>query len=64
MLRQDLDLAWMLQYENIAWYEDGEVRVLARGIDRMPEEQRKAIMNMMMGLYPGIFEKGTENDDT
>ena len=41
-----------------------EARSLARGIDRMPKAQREAILNMMMGLYPGIFEKGTENDDT
>lgn len=40
-----------------------EARSLAKGIDRMPKEQREAIMNMMMGLYPGLFEKGTENDD-
>ena len=32
MLRQDLDLAWMLQYENIAWYEDGKVYILDRRI--------------------------------
>lgn len=41
-----------------------EARSLARGIDKMPPEQRKAIMTMMIGLYPGIFEKGTENNDT
>ncbi len=32
MERQDKDLAFMLQYENIAWYEDGEVRILDRRI--------------------------------
>ncbi len=32
MERQDLDLAWMLQYENVAWYEDGEVLILDRRI--------------------------------
>ena len=32
MGRQDLDLAWMLQYENIAWYEDGVVSILDRRI--------------------------------
>ena len=37
---------------------------LARGIDRMPKAQREAILNMMMGLYPGLFEKGNEDDDT
>lgn len=32
MERQDKGLAWMLQYENIAWYEDGKVRILDRRI--------------------------------
>ena len=31
-LRQDHDLAFMLRYENIAWYEDGVVRILDRRI--------------------------------
>ena len=30
MDRPDQDLAFMLQYENIAWYEDGAVRILDR----------------------------------
>lgn len=41
-----------------------EARTLAKGIDKMPEQQRKAILNMMTGLYPGQFEKGNENNDT
>lgn len=32
MDRQDKGLAWMLQFENIAWYEDGMVRILDRRI--------------------------------
>ena len=32
MYRADQDLAFMLQYENIAWYEQGEVRILDRRI--------------------------------
>lgn len=32
MLRGDKGLAFMLQYENIAWYEDGKVRILDRRI--------------------------------
>jgi methylthioribose-1-phosphate isomerase len=32
MERQDKGLAWMLQYENIAWYEDGVVSMLDRRI--------------------------------
>lgn len=41
-----------------------EARLLAKGVDKMPEAQRIAIMKMMSGLYPGVFEKGNENDDT
>lgn len=41
-----------------------EARLLAKGVDKMPEAQRKAILNMMTGLYPGQFEKGNEHDDT
>ena len=41
-----------------------EARSLAKGIDRMPKAQREAILNMMMGLYPGLFDKGENNDDT
>ena len=41
-----------------------EARILAKGIDKMPAAQREAIMNMMTGLYPGLFEKGPEDDDT
>lgn len=32
MDRQDKDLAWMLQFENIAWYDSGAVRILDRRI--------------------------------
>lgn len=27
MIRADENLAFMLQYENVAWYEDGKVRI-------------------------------------
>ena len=30
MFRNDYDLAFMLKYENIAWYENGRVRILDR----------------------------------
>lgn len=30
MKRYDLDLPFMLQYENVAWYENGKVRILDR----------------------------------
>ncbi len=32
MIRADKDLAFLLRYENIAWYEDGKVRILDRRI--------------------------------
>ena len=34
-----------------------EARILAKGIDKMPQAQREAIINMMNGLYPGLFEE-------
>ena len=30
--RNDVDLAFMLKFENVAWYEGGEVRILDRRI--------------------------------
>jgi len=41
-----------------------EARVISRGIDSMPKEQREAIVKLMTGLYPGLFEKGSESDGT
>lgn len=32
MYREDKDLAFMLQYHNVAWYEEGKVRILDRRI--------------------------------
>lgn len=32
MERQDQDMGFMLQYENVAWYENGKVRILDRRI--------------------------------
>lgn len=40
-----------------------EARTLANGLDKMPQSQREAIMNLLTGLYPGLFEEGSENDD-
>ncbi len=56
MERQDKDLAFMLQYENVAWYESGEIRVLDRRvypaktewvICRSVEDVAEAIKNMV-----------------
>ena len=32
MERADKDLAFMLRYENVAWYDGGEVRILDRRV--------------------------------
>ncbi|MBA1394390.1 S-methyl-5-thioribose-1-phosphate isomerase, partial [Lactobacillus sp. XV13L] len=32
MKRQDKGMPFLLQYENVAWYEDGEVRILDRRV--------------------------------
>lgn len=32
MIREDYGMAFMLQYENVAWYEDGAVKILDRRI--------------------------------
>ena len=36
-----------------------EARILSKGIDQMPKEQREAVINLMSGLYPGLFKKGS-----
>ena len=38
MLRADHDLAFLFQFENIAWYEDGKVRILDRRVYPAREE--------------------------
>ena len=56
MTRQDEGLAFMLRYENIAWYEDGAVRILDRRVYpaktefvtcRTHQEVAKAIKDMV-----------------
>ena len=40
-----------------------EARILATGIDKMPQSQREAIFRLLDGLYPGLFEKGSDAND-
>lgn len=56
MERQDKDLAFMLQYENVAWFDGGEVRILDRRVYpakvefvtcRTHQEVTKAIADMV-----------------
>ena len=32
MQREDYNLAFLLRYENVAWYENGKVRILDRRV--------------------------------
>ena len=56
MERMDNDLAFMLKYENVAWYEDGMVKILDRRVYPMEvryeicksyKDVAKAIKNMV-----------------
>ena len=56
MIRKDQELAFMLQYENVAWYQKGEVRILDRRVYpgkvryevcRTHQEVAKAIADMV-----------------
>ena len=43
-----------------------EARILARGVDSLPAEQREQALNIMKTVfiqYKGLFEKETNNDD-
>ena len=61
MLRQDLDLAWMLQYENIAWYEDGKVYILDRRI--YPIDVKKVVCNNHREVAAAIKDMVTRARD-
>ena len=52
MKREDHDLAFMLQYENIASYEDGIVRILDRRV--YPNTIRFEICHSVTEVRDGI----------
>ena len=41
-----------------------EARLLSKGMDKMPESLRKAIMITLEYQYPDFFKKGTDENDT
>ena len=44
-----------------------EARILAKGVDRLPPEQREQALTVFRAVFANhadYFEKGTENDDT
>lgn len=59
MNRQDKDLAFMLQYENVAWYEDGKVRILDRRV--YPREVRFEICNNYKEVAQAITDMVTQS---
>lgn len=59
MDRQDANLAFMLRYENIAWYEDGEVRVLDRRV--YPAKTSFVVCRTHMELAKAITDMVTQS---
>ena len=49
------------------YLKHGEVRVLAKGFDRMPEEKRKKAIDlakMIFSEYANYFEEGEDDDES
>lgn len=59
MERVDNDLAFMLQYENVAWYEKGKVRILDRRI--YPTEVRFVTCNTYQEVAQAITDMVTQS---
>lgn len=59
MIRQDYDMAFMLRYENVAWYEDGKVRILDRRV--YPTEVRFEICKTYEDVARAIADMVTQS---
>ena len=59
MKRQDYDIPFMLRYENVAWYEDGEVRILDRRV--YPKEIRFEICRNHKEVAKAIKDMVTQS---
>lgn len=59
MIREDKDLAFMLQYENVAWYENGKVRILDRRV--YPREVRYEVCNNHKQVAKAIGDMVTQS---
>lgn len=49
------------------YLKHGEVRIMAKGFDRMPEEKRKKafdLAKMIFSEYAEYFEEGADDDET
>lgn len=59
MERMDQDLAFMLQYENVAWYENGRVSILDRRI--YPREIKFVVCNTYKEVAKAIKDMVTQS---
>ena len=59
VLRADHDLAFLLQFENVAWYENGKVRILDRRI--YPMEVRFVTCNTHQEVAQAIADMVTQS---
>ena len=60
MKRQDYDLAFMLKFENVAWYENGKVRILDRRV--YPREVRYVTCNTNKEVAIAIRDMVTQSE--
>lgn len=58
-MREDRNLAFMLQYENVAWYEDGKVKILDRRV--YPTTVRYEICNNHKEVAQAITDMVTQS---
>ena len=59
MERQDKDLPYLLQYENVAWYEDGKVSILDRRV--YPMEVKKVVCTHYAEVAKAIADMVTQS---
>lgn len=59
MIREDKDLAFMLTYENVAWYENGQVKILDRRI--YPTEVKFVTCNSHLEVAKAIADMVTQS---
>ena len=59
MKREDYNLPFMLRYENVAWYEDGKVRILDRRI--YPTEVRFVTCTTYQEVAQAITDMVTQS---
>lgn len=59
-MREDHDLAFMLKFENVAWYDDGKVKILDRRI--YPMEVRHVVCNTHEEVAKAIGDMVTQSE--